>query len=519
MTTCLPNRHWKIIDLWGYFTVVQSAPVEAAALPPAIILSSSILHKLEKPTTSDFMSSDPPPPHDEAPIPEMEEQPKLPRLLASTGDTYSCSIAESRARESNLQDATPDIGSETARTDKEEDLEANYFKSAQWTPDGTTLLTSSADNTIRTFILPPTLLDSTSSQTLTPYTIHNLPTPINCLTPYPYFALSDPSTTLYLSTPSALPIRLLNALNPLSTPLATYNLISPTTEAYYTPSSLLWSTQNHFLAGTDCLIAHFDISRSGQGPVTRLPTIPSKRHKMKGGGVGMRGIVSAMSQQPSAEDADVGMLAAGTWTRWVGLYDIGGLGGTVATWSIAEAADSDAGIGGSGVTETRWSACGKYLFVVERRSRGVLVYDVRFTGKLVSWLMGREADTNQRIGIDLFPGESGTEVWAGGVDGVVKVWEGVGMIEGPQERTWEWKAHDDPVTSTIVHPSGTVVATCSGQRSSPTFKSSREECEESDEDSSGESSDESSDDEGSTSTRSLSPSIRTPDNSIKVWSL
>ncbi|KAK0119680.1 hypothetical protein ONS95_011116 [Cadophora gregata] len=443
----------------------------------------------------------------------MENHSKTPRLLASTGDTYSCTIAESGMRERDLRIGTPELDTTGTSLDDEIDSEANYFKSAQWTPDGTTLLTSSADNTIRTFILPPTLLESSSPQTLTPYTTHTLPTPINCLTPYPYFTLSDPSTTLYLSTPSALPIRLLNALNPLSTPAATYNLISPTTEAYYTPSSLLWSSQNHFLAGTDCLIALFDVSRSGEGPVTRLPTIPSKRHKMKGGGVGMRGIVSAMSQQPSPENADVGMLAAGTWTRWVGLYDLGGLGGTVATWSVAEAADIDVGIGGTGITDIKWSACGRYLFVVERKSKGVLVYDVRVTGKLVSWLVGRDAGTNQRIGVDLFPSDSGTEVWAGGVDGVVRVWEGVGMTEGPLERSWEFKAHDDPVTSTAVHSSGTVVATCSGQRSSPGLSIS-EEVEENDG-----SSDDDSDDHGSSSVHSSPRDLHTPDNSIKVWSL
>ncbi|KAG4421972.1 hypothetical protein IFR04_004831 [Cadophora malorum] len=459
------------------------------------------------------MTSDSPLPQDEPPIQAMENSSKASRLLASTADTYSCTIAESRIREWYLRDGTPELEKGPTRLDNEEDLEVNYFKSAQWTPDGTTLLTSSADNTIRTFILPPTLLDSSSPHTLTPYTTHTLPTPVNCLTPYPYFTLTDPSTTLYLSTPSALPIRLLNALNPLSTPAATYNLISPTTEAYYTPSSVLWSSQNHFLAGTDCLIALFDVTRSGEGPVTRLPTIPSKRHKMKGGGVGMRGIVSAMSQQPSPENADVGLLAAGTWTRWVGMYDLGGLGGTVATWSVAEAADLDAGIGGTGVTETKWSACGRYLFVVERRSKGILVYDVRVTGKLVSWLVGREADTNQRIGVDLFPGENGTEVWAGGVDGIVRVWEGVGMKEGPLERSWEWQAHDDPVTSTAVHSSGTVVATCSGQRSSPGAGYSEGSADSND------SSDDDSDDSELSSACSSSLGLRTPDNSIKVWNL
>lgn len=160
----------------------------------------------------------------------------------------------------------------------------------------------------------------------------------------------------------------------------------------------------------------------------------------------MRGIVSALSIQPStsasfAGDGD-GMLAAGTYTRWVGLYDTSGLGGTVATWSIAEAADGIAGIGGGGLTQTAWSACGKYLLVAERCSRGVLVYDVRISGKLVCWLEGRKAETNQRLGIDVFDAEGGAEVWAGGTDGVVRIWEGVGMCEGGVERSWEWKAHE-----------------------------------------------------------------------------
>jgi hypothetical protein len=159
---------------------------------------------------------------------------------------------------------------------------------------------------------------------------------------------------------------------------------------------------------------------------------------MKGGGVGMRGIVSALSLE-SQED---GLLAAGTWTRWVGLYDAAGLGGTVATWSIAEAADGEAGIGGHGISQTLWSSCGRYLYVVERKSRGVLVFDVRVTGKLVAWLEGREADTNQRLGVDVFEGPEGMEIWAGGTDGVVKVWEGVGKTEGGVKRSWEWSAHE-----------------------------------------------------------------------------
>ncbi|KAF7869883.1 hypothetical protein EAF04_004667 [Stromatinia cepivora] len=445
---------------------------------------------------------------------------KKPTLVASTNNTYSCSIAASHVRERELREK--DAGSEGIeefvedeglRGDqqvRDEDLEVNYFKSVQWTPDGTTLLTSSADNKIRTFILPPTLLDDPSSPlSLTPYTTHIFPTPINCIAPYPHFTLSDPSTTLYLSCANSLPIRLSNILSSPSTPQASYKLICPTTEKYLTPSSILWSTPGtHFLTGTECLISLFDISRPGSGPITKLPTIPSKRHKMKGGGVGMRGIVSALALQSSTDqntNTGTSMLAAGTWTRWVGLYDASGLGGTVGTWDISAAADTEARIGGQGISELGWSGCGRYLWVAERKSRGVLVYDVRVTGKLVSWLEGREAGTNQRMGVSCFEGEKGMEIWAGGTDG-----GGEGLGGGGRDGRGCY-----PIGSTVLHPSGTVVATCSGQRA---------EININDDGTSIDSDEDSSDDESASDSQQFQSTIRKPrgripDNSLKVWSL
>ncbi|QSZ34424.1 hypothetical protein DSL72_006016 [Monilinia vaccinii-corymbosi] len=460
-------------------------------------------------------------------------------LVASTNDAYSCSIATSHVRERELRakdkdeaqkgigECLRDAGLESGRGEEEE--EVNYFKSAQWTPDGTTLLTSSADNQIRTFILPPTLLDDPSIPlTITPHTTHSFPTSLNCLTPYPHFTLSDPSTTLYLSCPNSLPIRLTNILSPNPAPQATYNLICPTTEKYLTPSSILWSAPGaHFLTGTDCLISLFDVSRPGStGPTTKLATIPSKRHKMKGGGVGMRGIVSALAL-PSSPDHNTthhprtGILAAGTWTRWIGLYDASGLGGTVATWDIRAAADAEAGIGGQGVGELGWSACGRYLWVAERKSRGVLVYDVRVTGKLVAWLEGRAAETNQRMGVACFEGQrgGGMEIWAGGTDGVVRVWEGVGGKEGACERDWEWRAHEDPIGSTVLHPFGTVIATCSGQRAEPTITDISSTSDNSDEDISDDGSALDSQRSSPSRKRKVAGRNRTPDNSLKVWSL
>ena len=244
----------------------------------------------------------------------------------------------------------------------------------------------------------------------------------------------------------------------------------------------------------------------------------------------MRGIVSSLSVQSEKD----GVLAAGTWTRWVGLYDAQGTGGDVATWSIAEAADLHAGIGGNGVSQTLWSACGKYLFVVERKSRGILVFDIRVTGQLVAWLEGREADTHQRLGVDIFEAEGGPEIWSGGTDGVVKVWKGVGKTEGGVGRSWEFKAHggkfhcpqnnilslilQDPICSTIIHSSGTVVATCSGQRNALNFDDDSLSSVDSDDERPEESASSSST-SSAAPTSSRNPLRRESDNSVKVWSL
>ena len=71
----------------------------------------------------------------------------------------------------------------------------------------------------------------------------------------------------------------------------------------------------------------------------------------------------------------------------------------------------------------------------------------------------------------------------------------------------------DPITSAVVHSSGTVVATCSGQRA---FLSLGED--ESDEASEEQASD-GEDREDQSSRHSSKPPSRTFDNSIKVWSL
>ncbi|KAA8650953.1 uncharacterized protein ATNIH1004_003644 [Aspergillus tanneri] len=138
-----------------------------------------------------------------------------------------------------------------------------------------------------------------------------------------------------------------------------------------------------------------------------------------------------------------GVLAAGTFSRHVGLYDSNGTGQSLGTFSIART-EADRYIGGRGVTQLVWSPCGRYLYIAERKSDGVLIYDIRVTGQLLGWLEGRNAITNQRMKIDIVPTRQGEshEIWAGGTDGYMRLWRDPVSSAGPRKPAWEWKVHD-----------------------------------------------------------------------------
>ncbi len=232
--------------------------------------------------------------------------------------------------------------------------------------------------------------------------------------------------------------------------MASYRLMHGPTERYITPHSLLWTSGRDsfastvdtgtgtasatatttFLTGSDSLVCLFDASRDGQGPVAAFPTIPSKRKKLVGGGVGIKGIVSALAVSRD------GVLAAGTFTCQLGLYDGEGSGECIAVFALPPpllpspssqndggggggvggngvgAADDGGGEegerrggrvggGGGGITQILWSPCGRYMYVAERRTHRILSYDVRVTGKQLGSLLARPARTNQRLGVDV----------------------------------------------------------------------------------------------------------------------
>ncbi|UQC76337.1 WD repeat domain-containing protein [Colletotrichum lupini] len=352
----------------------------------------------------------------------------------------------------------------------------SFFRGVQWTPDGTTLIASTSDNRLSAYVLPADLLDPNGRpRTLTPQGQLRLPEPFYSAAVSPYFSLADPQTQLALLGCKDHPIQLYHVFadSQSSPPLCSYKLIRRETEEYICPESLLWSWPGtHFLAGSTNRLDHFDVSRTGSdGPILTIPTIPSKRHLLKGGGVGMKGMVSALSSQ-HPDESGACIVAAGTWSRWMGLYDVTRTNKAVANWSIQGVDRSHFGrdIGGNGIVQTIWSPCGRYLAINERQANGILVYDVRGTGQPLSVLVGRTTNSQQRLACDVFPGTGGSsggfELWAGTETGQVLVYEAVGCTEGVHDKSWDWAAHQSPVGSSGVHPTGSVIATCSGGWSS-----------------------------------------------------
>lgn len=348
------------------------------------------------------------------------------------------------------------------------------YRNLQWSADGTCLIATSHGHAVKTFVVPADLLEEQDEpSTLRPFSHIASPDPINAVAGYPFFDLQDPASTLILASQRDHPVRLSSAMT--GERIASYSLVNPLTDAYISPNALVFSCDgSKFVAGSESLVSTFDISRPGQEPLSSTQTGPKKLQDDRWNpSTSIRGIISTLAIEPQSR-----VLAAGTFSRQVGLYDLEGQGGCVGAFSVM-GNDADMEIRGGGITELNWSPCGRYLFVAERKSDGMMLYDIRNTGQLLSWCQGRKALTNQRLSVDItMPGESSYEIWAGGADGAVRMWKDAHLQENAVLPSFTQAVHHgttafepltvantvtDPATSAAVHRSGGVIATCACQ--------------------------------------------------------
>ena len=227
----------------------------------------------------------------------------------------------------------------------------------------------------------------------------------------------------------------------------------------------------------------------------------------------LRGIISAMAM--NAE----GVLAVGTFAGDVAFLDPTSPSPLIA--ALPRPKDAERGITSLHFHPSPFHS--NYLLAAARMSTTMHLFDIRNPALPLSILSGRRAMTQQRLDVDVT--ENG-EAWAGGNDGVVKIWEGLGMREGELQPTWEWKAHEDVVGGMGVYPGGAgVVATCSGSRGDEVFSPKRRthQLEASDDSEESEDSDTTSDSSSTSSTSSSLSSTSSPtsptDSCLKVWAM
>ncbi|RPA82711.1 WD40 repeat-like protein [Ascobolus immersus RN42] len=439
-----------------------------------------------------------------------------PVLFATTGRTYDGSILESHRNE--LLDIKSEYGETIDSPGVRENIkmrylksrkrtfdnasERNVFKTLEWTPDGTSIVTTSEDDGLRLFYLPPNLPNSH----LKPYSLTSFPSTIYSTAVSPRFNIADYKSTLALVSTSNQPIRFTNLLAPTEK-AASFPLVDAQTERFLPAYSLLFPhTEGIFMAGSESRIALFDVNRDGQPPYQTLYTTPSKKAPLNT--TRMKGLVSTMSLSCN------GILAAGTFGGSLALYDAEGCGSVIAALKLPGRESQE--WGGQGVTSLAWSLDGSYLYVLQRKSEVVLIYDVRNMGGLLDVFTGVKGMTNQRIGMQV---AVNGQVLVGGDDGWVRVWD----QSAGSESVAGWEVGGGTVTGVGLRPGLSEVATCSGRRrfapdDDPEDNEQEKEQGESEDESEGGSEGETTDEDESDDD-GLDEENEGPGCCLKVWTL
>lgn len=320
----------------------------------------------------------------------------------------------------------------------------NYLKGCKWAPDGSCILTNSADNVLRVYNLPPEVY--TYNWDLLPElnpvlrmaegdTIYDY-----CW--YPKMNSLDPDTCFLASSSRDNPVHMWDAFyGEVRASFRPYNHLDELTAAH----SLCFSPDGSQLyCGFDKTVRVFYTERPGRDCEER-PTVVKKQ--------GQSGIISCFGFSPCQS-----VYACGSYSRCAGLYSC--QDGTL----LALLPTRHHG----GLTHLLFSPDGNYLYTGGRKDPEILCWDLREPGNVV-FSLKRNVSTNQRIYFDLDP--SGRYLLSGDTEGVVSVWDtqtappdGNEELLQPQLR---FQAHWDCTNGISVHPFMPLLATSSGQRQFP----------------------------------------------------
>ncbi|OWZ05844.1 Telomerase Cajal body protein [Phytophthora megakarya] len=221
----------------------------------------------------------------------------------------------------------------------------NFTKGVKVSPDGLCLLTNSDDHILRLFEMNDEVADSTSIlQAKEGGAVYDYVW-------YPFMTSADPNSCIFVSTSRDQPVHLWDAYT--GELRASYRAFDHMDELTSAQSLAFNSTGTKLFAGFDRMIRFFDLSQPNHSKI----------------------------------------------------YAAGSYAGTTCVYTEDEGEellalrDHD----GRGITQVRFSPCGRFLFTAARRDARIHCWDIRATSEILH-TFNRVADTNLRVEFDLHCG-------------------------------------------------------------------------------------------------------------------
>lgn len=326
------------------------------------------------------------------------------------------------------------------------------MKGCKWAPDGSCILTNSADNVLRIYNLPPELYSESEQVDYAEMVPVLRMVEGDTIYDYCWYSLmssTQPDTSYVASSSRENPIHIWDAFTgELRASFRAYNHLDELTAAH----SLCFSPDgSQLFCGFNRTVRVFSTSRPGRDCEVRT-TFAKKQ--------GQSGIISCLAFSPAQP-----LYACGSYGRTLGLY----------AWDDGSPLALLGGHQG-GITHLCFHPDGNLFFSGARKDAELLCWDLRQPGHLL-WSLSREVTTNQRIYFDLDP--SGQFLVSGNTSGVVSVWDISGAFSDCKqlEPVMTFLPQDDCTNGVSLHPTLPLLATASGQRMFPEPTNSGDEGE------------------------------------------
>ncbi|KAJ2785633.1 hypothetical protein H4R18_000449 [Coemansia javaensis] len=325
--------------------------------------------------------------------------------------------------------------------------EPSPFRSARWSPDGTTVAASADDNALRLYDLSAAVQryaaqEGGAPEACGPAAVVAHGGTLLDYAWYPYMARHDPATCCLVESVRDHPVQLRDsgAAGGVRASYAAYDAA----DVLMSAGAVAFSADGaSVFAGYARHLARFDVQRPGL-PVDLALTSPTRRSRD-----GIKGALSCVAPAQSA------MVACASFGGYLGLAGSGGA--LEAVWRVPREYG-----GGSGVTELRWAPNGVALWAASRHSQHIVAWDIRdLRGPCAA--LRRECSTAQRMGFDF--DATGRHLVAGEMDGSVAVHEiAAAAADDARPAARVRRAHADLVAAVSAHPFYPLLASASGQR-------------------------------------------------------